>query len=102
MTAFRVPRTPLVALAIPAAVLTGLAFPSVIMAYTATLKTGHDFNVLFRFVMTPLFHGVELTRELTLGTLDEQGSVIHVAYLATMFLAGAASAVWTFDRALRK
>ena len=38
MTAFGIPRSPLVILAIPAAVLTGLAFAAPIMAYAATLK----------------------------------------------------------------
>ena len=55
MTAFGIPRSWLVMLAIPAAVLTGLAFAAPIMAYAATLKSSSTFNVLFRFVITPLF-----------------------------------------------
>ena len=42
-------------LAVPAAVLTGLAFSAPLMAYAATLKGNDNFNVVFRFVITPLF-----------------------------------------------
>ncbi len=128
MTVFRVPRSPLALLAIPAAVVTGLAFSSVIMAYAATLKTGgNNFNVMFRFIitplylfsgiffpisrlprplqtlaaLTPLFHGVALTRGLALGTIESPAWMIHAGYLATMFVAGAAAAMRTFDRKLR-
>jgi lipooligosaccharide transport system permease protein len=55
MIAFGVIRSPLVLLSIPAAVLTGLAFSAPIIAFAATLKGGQDFNILFRFVLTPLF-----------------------------------------------
>ncbi len=41
--------------AVPAAVLTGLAFSAPIMAYAATLRNGANFNVLWRFIITPLF-----------------------------------------------
>jgi lipooligosaccharide transport system permease protein len=128
MTAFGVPRSPLVVLAVPAAVLTGLAFSAAIIAYAATFKSGNTFNVLFRFIITPLFlfsgiffpigrlpralqvmaaftplfHGVALTRELTLGTVASPAWMVHVAYLASLLVAGAAAAVWTFNRALRK
>jgi lipooligosaccharide transport system permease protein len=128
MAAFRVPRSPLVVLAIPAAVITGLAFASVIMAFAATIKSnGNAFNVIFRFILTPLFlfsgtffpisrlpaalgtvaaftplyHGVALTRALTLGTLGSAEWIVHVGYLTIMLMAGAAAAVWTFDRKLR-
>ena len=46
---------PATVLAVLIAVLTGLAFSAPIMAYAATLKSGNNFNVLFRFVITPLF-----------------------------------------------
>lgn len=127
ITAFGVPRTPLVLLAVPAAVLTGLAFSAPLMAYAATLKGNDNFNVIFRFIITPLFlfsgvffplarlpdglrviasftplfHGVELTRGLTLGTLDSSVWLVHVAYLVMMLATGTAAAVWTFDRRLR-
>ena len=42
-------------LAIPAAVLTGLAFAAPIAAYSATQKDANGFNALFRFGVIPLF-----------------------------------------------
>ena len=49
------PTSPLVVLAIPAGVLTGMAFAAPIAAFSATQKTPIKFNALFRFVITPLF-----------------------------------------------
>ena len=124
---FGIPRTPLVVLAVPAAVLTGLAFSAPILAYAATLEASDGFNVLFRFGitplflfsgvffplsrlpeplqwiawLTPLFHGVELVRALTLNTVSSPIWIAHVAYLAILTSAGAALAVRTFGRALR-
>ena len=127
MLVLEVPRSRLAPLAIPAAVLTGLAFGAAIMAFAATLKTGQNFNVLFRFVitplflfsgvffpiarfpdplqtvaaLTPLFHGVALTRGLTLGTLPPGGAAVHAGYLAAMLAAGTVVATVTFRRRLR-
>ena len=126
MTAFQIPRSPLVILAIPAAVLTGLAFCAAIMAYAATLKTGAHFNILFRFILTPLFlfsgvffpiarlpralqivawftplfHGVELTRGLTLNTIHSKVWMIHVTYLLVMLAIGVLAAFRAFRRKL--
>jgi lipooligosaccharide transport system permease protein len=84
-------------LAIPAAVLTGLAFAAPITAFSATQRDTQWFNALFRFGITPLFlfsgtffpvdqlpailqpiawvtplfHGVALTRGLSLGVAGE-------------------------------
>lgn len=114
-------------LAVPAAVLTGLAFSAPLLAYAATMKVTGNFNVVFRFVITPLFlfsgvffpisrlpealqtvawftplfHGVELTRGLTLGTLQSPAWFLHVAYLGVLLVAGTAAAVWRFERRLR-
>ncbi len=38
--------------------------------------------------MTPLWHGVELCRTLSLGTADLGGAAVHVAYLLAFALAG--------------
>jgi lipooligosaccharide transport system permease protein len=125
MTAFGIPRSPLVILAIPAAVLTGLAFAAPIIAYTATLKHSNPFNVLFRFVITPLFlfsgvffpisrlpepfaraawftplfHGVQLVRGFALDAVPPAWP-IHLACLTTLVVAGIAMAQRTFRRRL--
>jgi lipooligosaccharide transport system permease protein len=126
MTAFGVPRSPLAVLAIPAAVLTGLAFSAPLLAYASMVKLSHNLNFVFRFVITPLFlfsgvffpvtrlpeslrfvawctplfHGVELIRGLVLDTLESPTWLVHVAYLAAMFAAGVLAAVRGFTRKL--
>jgi lipooligosaccharide transport system permease protein len=126
MILFGVPRSPLVILAIPAAVLTGLAFSAAIMAYAATLKNSVNFNIMFRFVLTPLFlfsgvffpiarlphalqvfawftplfHGVELTRGLTLNTIHSPVWIVHAGYLAVMLAVGIAMSFRTFRQKL--
>ena len=114
MTLFGAAASPLVLLAIPAAVLPGMAF-------SATQRTPEKFNAVFRFGITPLFlfsgtffpisnlpaaiqpiawlsplwHGVELTRGLALGTLFAAPAValVHVAVLVAIFAVGS---VWAF------
>lgn len=123
MIAFDIPRSPLVILAIPAAVLTGVAFASLVITFSATLKDANPFNVLFRFIitplflfsgvfvpvnrlpdavehaawLTPLFHGVALTRGFTLNAVPATWP-IHVAYLGVMTVVGAAAAHRTFRK----
>ena len=125
MTVFGIPRSPRVLLAVPAAVLTGLTFAAPIMAYAATLKTSATFNVLFRFVITPLFlfsgvffpvqrlpepleraawftplfHGVELVRGLTLD-LPLPSWPVHVGYLLALAVVGITCALRNFRRRL--
>ena len=125
--AFGVPSSWLALLALPAAVLTGVAFSSGIMAYAATLKSGGDFSVVFRFVITPLFlfsgvffpvsrfpepfrtiawftplfHGVELVRGLMLGTIQSPVWIVHVAYLLIMLGIGGTACFRTFGKKLR-
>ena len=127
ISAFGVPRSPQVLLAVPAAVLTGVAFSAPLIAYAGAVKTGGGFNVVFRFIITPLFlfsgvffpvsrlpellqsitwytplfHGVELVRGLTLGALQSPAWLIHVSYLCAMTAVGITAAVWTFTRRLR-
>jgi lipooligosaccharide transport system permease protein len=109
-----------------AAILTGLAFATPIAAYSATRKNAESFNALFRFGMTPLFlfsgtffplerlpaflqpvaaltplyHGVMLTRGFALGTLDPATGAVHIAYLAILAGAGAVACLVTFQRRL--
>jgi lipooligosaccharide transport system permease protein len=114
---FGAAESPLIVLAIPAAVLTGMAFAGPIAAFSATQKTPDKFSVIFRFGitplflfsgtffpvsslpaglqvvawLTPLFHGVALTRGLSLGTAsdDPVAMAVHVAYLSTCAIVGA-------------
>ena len=109
MALFGVFDSPMAILAIPVAVLLGLACASVIMAFTATLQTDEAYTWLFRFVVTPLFllsgtffpidqlplwgkivaqatplyHGVELVRQLAIYELDVS-AVWHLGYLVAM------------------
>ena len=125
MTVFGIPRSWQVLFAVPAVVLTGLAFAAPIMAYAATRKSSGTFNVLFRFFLTPffmfsgvffpierlpdafervarlspLFHGVELVRGVTLGSVPADWA-IHSGVLLALFVSGAAAAQWTFRRRL--
>ncbi|HXD16310.1 MAG TPA: ABC transporter permease [Vicinamibacterales bacterium] len=112
--------------AIGAAVLTGLAVGAPVMAYAATLKSGGNFNVIFRFVLTPLFlfsgvffpveglpssvrwiawlsplyHGVQIVRGLTVGVVGPPRYLVHVAYLSLLLAAGFVAACVTFRRKL--
>ena len=106
---FGAAHSPLIVLAIPAGVLTGMAFAAPIAAFSATQKTPNKFTAIFRFGITPLFlfsgtffpvsslpialqavgwltplyHGVALTRGLSFGTAfdDPLVALIHVAVL---------------------
>jgi lipooligosaccharide transport system permease protein len=120
--------SPLFVLAIPAAVLTGLAFATPIAAFSATQRTPEKFNAVFRFGITPLFlfsgtffpisnlppliqpiawlsplwHGVELTRGLALGTIGATPllALVHVGVLVTLTLVGLAFALSTIEARL--
>jgi lipooligosaccharide transport system permease protein len=105
--------SPLISLAIPAAVLTGLAFAAPIAAFSATQRTVEKFNAVFRFGITPLFlqpiawltplyHGVALTRALSLGTITEQPilALVHLAVLLTFVGVGTVLAVRNISRRL--
>jgi lipooligosaccharide transport system permease protein len=122
-SAFGVMRSaPATLLAVLFAVLTGLALSAPIIAYAATLKSGDNFNVLLRLIVTPLFmfsgvffpidrlaaplqwiaeasplyHGVQLVRGLTLGQLNPFAATIHLTYLLVLLIAGFVAARYTF------
>jgi lipooligosaccharide transport system permease protein len=126
MAAFGAVRTPAVILALPAAVLTGLAFAAPVEAWAITRDKDSGFSVLFRFVMiplflfsgtffpitqlpgwvrpvayiTPLWHGVALCRGISLGTLTTGDAFLHVGYLIAFMAAGLAVGQWTHRRRL--
>lgn len=110
--------SPWALLAIPAASLIGLAFASVGMAATTYMRSWNDADYvqlailpLFLFSgtffpldsypqalqvvvqTTPLYHGVELIRALTTGSVHA-GLVVHAGYLAAMGALG----VWAATR----
>ena len=120
--------SPLVVFAIPAAVLTGLAFAAPIAAFSATQRTPDRFSNIFRFGITPLFlfsgtffpltslptflqplawptplyHGVALTRGLSLGTIvhDPGFAVVHLLALLAFIAAGTWALLQTMERRL--
>ncbi len=115
-------------LAIPAAVLTGMAFAAPVAAFAATQRTVNKFNAIFRFGVTPLFllsgtffpiaslpdaiqplawlsplwHGVSLTRSLALGTIGDEPllALAHIGILAALTVAGILWAARTFEARL--
>jgi lipooligosaccharide transport system permease protein len=109
VSAFGALHTPLGILALPVCVLLGAAFGASIAAYSAGVAhEGNEFNALFRFGIVPLFlfsgtffpvsrlplplewiayatplwHGVALCRDLTLGRGTVLADLGHAAYLA--------------------
>jgi lipooligosaccharide transport system permease protein len=120
-------QSPWALLAPPAAVLTGMAFASAIAAFAVTQDRDLGFAVLSRFVIvpmfmfsgtffpveelpavlepiayvTPLWHGVDLARELSLGTAGVGSALLQAGYLGLWIVAGTAVAAITFRRKLR-
>jgi lipooligosaccharide transport system permease protein len=113
-------------LAVPAAVLIGFAFAAVGMAATTFMRSWQDFDLiqlvilpLFLFSgtfypleaypeplrivveLTPLWHGVDLLRSLTTGSIDA-GALVHVAYLTVMGLIGLVVVSRRLDKLLLK
>ncbi len=124
MGAFGALEMPLGLLALPAAVLTGLAFAAPVSAFAAWVQNDAGFAALLRFGIvpmflfsgtffpvdqlpaalqpvayaTPLWHGVSLTRGLSLGQLDPLLAMVNVGYLAVLLLVG----VWLARRQFAK
>jgi lipooligosaccharide transport system permease protein len=102
-------------LAVLPAVLTGITFGAIVMAYTTRLKNEIGLSNLFRFgivpmflfsgvffpisqlpnwlepvaFVTPLWHGVQLTRAAALGVDTRLPALVSVAYLVVLTVAGA-------------
>ena len=125
MAAFGVVYSPWAVAALPAAVLTGLAFSAPVSAFAATQEKDSSFSTLYRFAIipmflfsgtffpvsqlpqwlqfvayaTPLYHGVALCRDLTLGHVS-WADLGHVAYLCALALVGYLAGRRTFARRL--
>jgi len=115
-----------VLLCLPITVLTGMAFAVPIFAFSAAQEGDGGFNILFRFIITPLFlfsgtffpvdqlpaflrlvawvtplwHGVDANRSLALGSPDVAGVLGHTAYLLAVIAIGAWVAHRTFTKRL--
>ena len=126
MAAFGAVQSPAALLALPAALLTGLAFAAPVDAWAVTQNKDSGFSVVFRFVMiplflfsgtffpitqlpawlreiayfTPLWHGVALCRGISLGTLTLGDALLHVGYLIALAAAGLAVGELTYRRRL--
>ena len=113
-------------LTLPAALLTGLAFAAPVVAFSATVEADYAFAFLLRFVvmplflfsgvfypvtqlplvleqlayLTPLWHGVALSRGLALGTITAAGALLHVAYLCAWIAVGVVLAARNYRRRL--
>ncbi len=113
-------------LAVPFGVLTGLAFALPITAWSASRTTLDSFPAIMRFGiipmflfggvfypveqlprvlevaarLTPLWHGVELTRGVVLHTLGAVDAVVHVAVHVAYIAAGWIACQFTFRRRL--
>jgi lipooligosaccharide transport system permease protein len=117
-------RSPLVILTIPGALLIGFAFASVGMAATSFMRTWQDFDLIQLVVLpmflfsgtffplerypdavrllvevTPLYQGVDLLRGLSLGIVGP-ATLVHIAYLTIMGIAGLAVVSRRLDRLL--
>ncbi len=110
------------------AVLTGLAFAAAVTGYTAALESEYGLSSLFRFgivpmflfsgtffpvtqlpewlqpvaYVTPLWHGVELSRASALGTDPAWPPAVHGAYLGLWVAVGTLVAFANFRRRLEK
>ncbi|MCU1679202.1 MAG: ABC-type multidrug transport system, permease component [Frankiales bacterium] len=118
--------TPWSVFTVPAAVLTGLAFAAPMAAWGVVAKRFQGLQTVFRFVVQPLYllsgtffplstvpgwlqklamasplwHGVELCRDINLGRLTLPGALAHGGFLAAMTAIGIACARVTYRRKL--
>jgi lipooligosaccharide transport system permease protein len=113
-------------LAVPVAVLVGVSFSAPIAAWAAHVETEVSFVAIFRFVIlpmflfsgtffpisnlpgvlqalahaTPLWHGVSLCRQLTLGDVELWSALGHLGYLVAFTAVGLALAHHTYRKRL--
>jgi lipooligosaccharide transport system permease protein len=124
--AFGAVRSPWALLALPAAVLTGMAYAVPVSAFAVTRESETGFASLYRFgvvpmflfsgtffpieqlpalvrplaYLTPLWHGVELCRDFSLGALAAGPAALHAGYLAAWVVAGYVVAARAYARRL--
>jgi lipooligosaccharide transport system permease protein len=126
MAFLRLVASPLAILAVPAALLIGFAFACVGIAATSFVRKWQDFDLILLLILplflfsatfypigaypgalqvvvqlTPLYHGVDLVRQLTTGTLSPT-ALVDVAYLVGISLLGLWIAGVRLERMLLK
>jgi len=119
-------RSPLIVLTLPGALLIGFTFASVGMAATSFMRTWQDFDLIQLVILpmflfsgtffpldsfpqfaqvliqlTPLYHGVALLRELSVGVVGPE-TLVHVGYLTLIGLIGLSVVSRRLDRLLLK
>ena len=118
----------LAVLALPVCLLIGSAFSAPMAAYAATRESDSAFTAVFRFAVvpmflfsgtffpisrlpvpleqiayvTPLWHGVDMCRGLTLGTIGWAAALGHAAYLLAWAAVGLFAAQRTYSRRLMR
>ena len=126
IAAFGGVESPLALLALPVALLVGLAYSLPISAWAAHSESDASFVAIFRFVIlptflfsgtffpiaqlpaplqliafaTPLWHGVDLARQLMLGDVVAGAAIVHVLFLLVWIAVGFGLALWAYRRRL--
>jgi lipooligosaccharide transport system permease protein len=126
MLAFGAISSPWAVLALPVAILTGMAHATPIFAFAAKQDNDSGFAMLFRFgivpmflfsgtffpvsqlpnvlqpvaYVTPLWNGVDLCRDLALGQPDLTSALVHLAVLAGWTVVGFVLAARVFEKRL--
>lgn len=112
-----------IVLTVPIATFAGIAFAAPVIAVAATVPPeSQAFNILFRFIVTPMFlfsgtfypisrlpewgrvlahvspmwHGIELARDASIGGLPAWLVLVHVAYLLVWLAVGVTLTRWRF------
>jgi lipooligosaccharide transport system permease protein len=126
MVLFGLVHSPLILLTLPGALLIGFAFAAVGMAATSFMRTWQDFDLIQLVILpmflfsgtffpldsfpefariliqlTPLYHGVDLLRGLSIGVVGPE-TLVHVGYLTLIGLLGMAVVSRRLDRLLLK
>jgi lipooligosaccharide transport system permease protein len=127
-SAFGAVRSPAAAADLVVGPLVGLAFAAPVCAYSVHVRTDQTFAVIFRLVMLPLFlfsgtffpvselpsalrylayalplwHGVQLSRDLYAGHIDGPADLGHLAYLVAVIAAGALLARHSYRRRMAR
>jgi lipooligosaccharide transport system permease protein len=119
MAAFGAILSPLAIFVLPVGILTGMAFAAPLAAFAVRQQSDNPFPLIFRLglvplflfsgvffpisqlpagvrwiaYVTPLWHGVDLSRQLTLGDVSVGSAFVHVAFLSALCGLGVVAAM---------